>query len=167
MNYNQNNFAFIDSQNLHFGILEQGWKIDYRKFRNYLRNKYDITKVFMFMGYLPSEQALYTFLRQSGFTLIFKHVSKLLDGSVKGNCDGEMILQAMIEYPNYHQALLITGDGDFVCLIKYLQKQNKLLQVIAPTLENCSKFIREVAGKKLLFFNDLQSKLSYKDKKTL
>lgn len=167
MTNNHGNFAFIDSQNLHFGILERGWKIDYRIFRNYLRNKYNITKAFMFMGFLPSEQALYTFLKQAGFSLIFKDVSQSPDGSVKANCDGEMILQAMIEYPNYNQAVLITGDGDFVCLMKYLEKQKKLLQVIAPTLENCSKLIREVIGKKLSFVADLQSKLSYKNKKTL
>ncbi len=33
------NFAFIDSQNLYLSIKNQGWKIDFAKFRIYLREK--------------------------------------------------------------------------------------------------------------------------------
>jgi len=35
-----NNYAFIDSQNLNLGIQKLGWKLDYRKFRVYLAEKY-------------------------------------------------------------------------------------------------------------------------------
>ena len=39
-----NNYAFIDSQNLNLGIQKLGWKLDYRKFRVYLKEKYNIQK---------------------------------------------------------------------------------------------------------------------------
>ena len=35
-----NNYAFIDSQNLNLGIQKLGWKLDYRKFRVYLAEKF-------------------------------------------------------------------------------------------------------------------------------
>jgi len=44
MNLKQNNYAFIDSQNLNLGIQKLGWKLDYRKFRIYLAEKYGIKK---------------------------------------------------------------------------------------------------------------------------
>jgi uncharacterized LabA/DUF88 family protein len=47
-------------------------------------------------------------------------------GKVKGNVDAELVLHAMIEYPNYDKALIVTGDGDFFCLVEYLIKQDKL-----------------------------------------
>jgi len=53
---------------------------------------------------------------------------------VKGNVDAELVLHTMIEYPNYKKAVIISGDGDFYCLIEYLVKQNKLLKIIVPNI---------------------------------
>jgi len=50
----------------------------------------------------------------------------------KGNVDAELVLHTMIQYPNYDKAVIVSGDGDFYCLIEYLEKKNKLLKVIAP-----------------------------------
>jgi hypothetical protein len=40
----ENNYAFIDSQNLNLGIRELGWILDFKKFRVYLRDKYNVSK---------------------------------------------------------------------------------------------------------------------------
>ena len=42
-----NNYAFIDSQNLNLGIQKLGWKLDYKKFRVYPKEKYNIQKAYM------------------------------------------------------------------------------------------------------------------------
>ncbi len=47
------NFAFIDSNNLYQGTRELGWNLDYQKFRNYLKTKYDAEKAYLFIGYIP------------------------------------------------------------------------------------------------------------------
>jgi len=52
------NYAFIDSQNLNLSIQAQGWRLDYRKFRRYLDDKYHIDKAFLFLGYLPENESL-------------------------------------------------------------------------------------------------------------
>jgi len=74
MKKKSNNYAFIDGQNLYLAIQELGWKLDYKKFRIYLREKYAIEKAYMFMGFLPANQELYNFLQTVGFVLIFKPV---------------------------------------------------------------------------------------------
>ena len=51
-----NNFAFIDSQNLNLGIRSQGWKLDFARFRIYLKDKYKVTKAFLFIGYIPTNK---------------------------------------------------------------------------------------------------------------
>lgn len=48
------NYAFIDSQNLNLGVRSQGWRIDYKRFRLYLKNKYNIKQAFMFIGMVNS-----------------------------------------------------------------------------------------------------------------
>ena len=156
------NYAFIDGHNLHIGIRNLGWKIDYRKFRIYLKEHYSIGKAYMFMGYKPAEQKLYKFLKETGYILIFKPIMELQDGTVKGNCDAELVLQAMIEFQHYERTLIISGDGDFYCLIKYLQEKSKLLKVLAPSTKNCSSLIRKIVQGNLALVSDLQKKIQYR-----
>jgi len=140
---NNKNYAFIDAQNLHMAIDEMGWKLDYRRFSIYLKEHYGIKKAYMFMGFKPSEQQMYNFLQDAGFTLIFKPILELKSGEVKGNCDAELVLQAMIDFRKYNKAVIVSGDGDFHCLIKYLQEQKKLLTVLVPSQKNCSRLIKK------------------------
>ena len=44
----------------------------------------------------------------------------------------------MIELPNYEKALIVSGDGDFYCLLEYLSGKNKLSKVIVPNLRYSS-----------------------------
>ncbi|MBI1923607.1 NYN domain-containing protein [Candidatus Poribacteria bacterium] len=132
MKQSANHDAFIDSQNLNLGVLGLGWKLDFRKFRIYLEEKYKVTKAYLFLGYLPEEQGLYNALQSYGYVLVFKPVLRKRSGGVKGNVDAELVLQAMIDYPHYDKAVIVTGDGDFACLVKYLHQQHKLHRLIVP-----------------------------------
>ncbi len=128
-------YAFIDSQNLNLGVNSQGWTLDWRKFRQYLRNKYNVTQAYLFIGYKPGNEGLYSALQDKGYIVILKPTLILPDGKVKGNVDAELVLYSMIEFPNYDQAILVSGDGDFHCLAEYLVKENKLLRIIVPNLK--------------------------------
>ena len=159
----RNNYAFIDGQNLYLAINELGWHLDYKRFRTFLKDKYGVSKVYMFMGFLPTNTELYSFLQTIGFVLIFKPILQLKDGSVKGNCDAELVLQAMIDYPDYDQAVIVTGDGDFYCLVKHLDQNRKLAVVLAPSPKNCSSLLARAASReKIRFVSELQQKLEYK-----
>jgi len=154
MQKNQNNYAFIDSQNLNLSVRNQGWVLDFRKFRKYLDDKYGVTKAFLFIGYVPQNQDLYTNLQKSGFILIFKPTLVLPNKKVKGNVDAELVLHAMVEYDNYDKALIVTGDGDFYCLVDYLIKQNKLLKLMIPDREKFSSLFRKLVPHNV-FMNNL------------
>ena len=156
-----NNYAFIDSQNLNLSIRDQGWRVDFKRFRKYLEDKYRIKKAFIFIGYIPTNQSLYTSLQEYGYILIFKPTLSLPGGKVKGNIDAELVLHAMIEYANYDKAAIVTGDGDFHCLIEYLKKQGKLERLIIPNRYKFSSLLRKFA-KDMVFMSDLRVKLEYK-----
>lgn len=136
------NYAFIDSQNLNLGVRSQGWKLDWRKFRQYLRNKYHVTQAYVFIGHVTGNESLYTALQKAGYILIFKPTLEIISRShnnprkkevkIKGNVDAELVLHTMIEWNNYDQAIIVSGDGDFHCLIEYLEKKEKLHRVMAP-----------------------------------
>jgi uncharacterized LabA/DUF88 family protein len=158
---NNNNYAFIDSQNLNLAIRGQGWILDFARFRIYLRDKYSIQQAFLFIGYVPENQSLYINLQKDGYIIIFKPTLQLPDGNVKGNIDAELVLHTMIEYPNFDKALVVTGDGDFYCLVDYLQKQDKLLYLMIPDMKKYSSLFRKLRPS-IVYMNSLRDKLEYR-----
>ena len=131
----ESNYAFIDSQNLNLGVRSQGWILNFARFRQLLKDKYQVGKAYLFIGFVPGNQMLYAELQKSGYICIFKPTLEIRENNkviVKGNVDAELVLHAMIEYANYDKAVIVSGDGDFYCLIEYLVKQNKLRKIIVP-----------------------------------
>lgn len=158
-----NNYAFIDSQNLNLGIRNAGWRLDFARFHIYLKDKYHITKTFLFIGYVAGNESLYTFIQQAGYIVIFKPTIPAFDRNhelkPKGNVDAELVLHAMIQYPNYDKAVIISGDGDFHCLIEYLEEQKKLLHVLIPNHKKYSALLRRFIPF-IEYLDGLEQKLS-------
>ena len=160
----ENNYAFIDSQNLNLAIREQGWVLDFKRFRVYLKDKYSITKAFLFIGYVAGNEALYTSLQKMGYIVVFKPTLEYKKEGIiliKGNVDAELVLHTMIEYPNYDKAIIVSGDGDFHCLIEYLEKNEKLLRVMIPNAREYSALLRKFR-KYFVYMNSLEKKLGKK-----
>ena len=156
----QRNYAFIDGQNLHMSVKNQGWILDYRRLRRYLADKYNVGKAFLFIGHIPTNADLYKTLQEYGYILIFKPILEVR-GKVKGNVDAELVLQAMIEYANYDKAVIISGDGDFHCLIKYLRIKGKLLKLMVPDDSRYSCLLRKFAPD-IVGINRLRDKVGCK-----
>lgn len=157
-----NNFAFIDSQNVYLSIRSQGWDIDWKRFRVYLKEHYKVEKAFLFVGYIEGNNKLYTKLQEAGFICIWKPVLTYKDGTVKGNVDAELVLHTMIQLPNFDQAVIVTGDGDFYCLIQYLLEKQKLRTVLVPNQEKYSGLLKSFAKKNIAFMNNLKNKIGLK-----
>jgi len=56
------------------GILSQGWKLDFKRFRVYLKEKYHVEKAFLFLGYIKTNKKLYQYLERLGDILVFKDI---------------------------------------------------------------------------------------------
>ena len=157
-----NNFAFIDGQNLNLGVQSMGWKLNYHRFRKYLLEKYSVNTAYYFIGYVPGNQPLYSELQKAGYVLVFKPTIPDGDGNVKGNIDADLVLQAMLDFPNYDQAIIVSSDGDFYSLVKHLYQSNKLRFVMSPYVDTCSTLLKKEAKERIVFMDNLQEKLEYK-----
>ena len=73
----------------------------------------------------------------------------------------KLYLDAMLEYANYDKAMIVSGDGDFHCLIEHLHRENKLLKIVIPNRHDFSSLLRKFAPQ-MLFMNGLKNKLEYK-----
>ena len=85
------------------------------------------------------------------------------DGNIqtKGNVDAELVLHTMIHYSNYDKAIIVSGDGDFHCLIEYLVEKGKLANVIIPNPNKYSALLRKFR-KHFVYLYMLQRKLGKK-----
>lgn len=136
-----------------------GWKMDWRRFREYLRQVHKVEKAFMFIGYMPDNEKLYDQMHELGYLIVLKptlemYAKPAADNPVpkvegekepeekkhptKGNVDAELVLYAVKEMPNYDKAIIVSGDGDFHGLVEYLDQQGKLLHLLAPNWQYSS-----------------------------
>lgn len=85
------------------------------------------------------------------------------DGHTKGNIDADLVLQAMMDYDNYDKAIIVSSDGDFYSLAKYLYEHKKLRLVMSPYARTCSVLLKKSAKEKIVFIDNLRRKLEYKN----
>lgn len=154
------NAAFIDGNNLYKAKEDTGWKLDTKKFRRYLEERYGVAKAYYCIGSLESNKGLYGRLESEGYEMVYKETF-MVNGEVKGNIDAELVLKAMTQYRVYKEAIVVTSDGDFSCLVKYLIEKNKLRSVIASKKEKCSHLLEKASGTYICYLNDLRNKLEY------
>lgn len=178
-----NNYAFIDNQNLNLGVQKLGWKMDWRKFRQHLADRYGITKAYMFIGHMPEHEDMYLQMHDLGFLVVLKptfdmtrlHVEQPTEQDpnekpvekkpIKGNVDAELVLWAVKEMKNYEKAVIISGDGDFYSLVEYLIEQKKLLKLLTP-----NKYYSNLFNKYETYIDRLDGErgnLSYRTKRRI
>ncbi len=168
-----------------------GWKLDWRKFRQYLLKQHNVTQAYLFIGYMAENESLYEHMHELGYLVVLKptlevksqpaaqpqvqtgpataapHTAKEPEDKeksvVKGNVDAELVLYAMKELPNYSQAIIVSGDGDFVSLIEYLAEQRKLANILTPNWQYSSLF--KPYEDKIIRLDQLRRQLSYISRK--
>ncbi len=168
-------YAFIDSQNLNLGTskdiyknrkrIYKGWKLDFKKFRRYLSDKFRVRKAFLFIGYIKQNTPLYRRLKSYGYELVYKPTIKDNEGKPKGNIDAELVLYAAaIEYENYDKAIIVSGDGDFYCLHEFLVKNKKLLAIIIPNRKSESSLLKKFQNYKVFIIREKEKLMLEKAK---
>jgi len=167
MNKN-NNYAFIDGQNLHLGTTSVGWKVDLIKFREYLKKKFNVSEAYYFLGVVDSlENDLYVRLQKAGFILVFrKHNTEIL-GKKKGNVDVDLVFEVMKKLYKKEidgSVVLVTGDGDYIKMIDFLIEENKFEKILLPNFKKSSSLYKKLRNQFFvdLSYKDVRKKIEYK-----
>lgn len=189
-----------------------GWKIDYRKLLDYLKDKYKISRALYFGGveihkfdfdYLKNytvpikdiENYLSEMIKEHGdkmndavLLLLSRHLQRVRfylklekfgyelylkpvklyeqdDGTTKrkANCDVDMAFHLMKEKDNFDKAIILSGDGDFLPVLKYLRNQGKEIIVLSRG-PRTAKEIRQFAGNNFRDFEYLKYRLTMEEK---
>ncbi len=106
----------------------------------------------------------YLKLADFGYDLHLKPV-KLYDqedGTTKrkANCDVDMAFYLMKEKDNFDRAVILSGDGDFLPVLKYLKSQGKEIIILARG-PRTAKEIKQFAGSNFRDFTKLESRIRF------
>lgn len=104
----------------------------------------------------------YQKLESFGYILMLKPVKTYNDADGnpmrKANCDVDMTLLMAVEKDAFDRAVVLSGDGDFLPVLKYLREHGKEVLVLARG-PRTAKEIKRFAGDKFLDFEYLRELL--------
>lgn len=110
----------------------------------------------------------YLKLQEFGYKLYLKPVKLYFqtDGRTerKANCDVEMAFYLMKEKDSFDKVIIMSGDGDFLPLLKYLRKLKKEVIVLARG-PRTAREIRQFAGSNFKDFEYLRERIKIEEKK--
>lgn len=156
-------FAYIDGANLHKGVASLEWKLDYRKFRSWIRQKFSVADAYLFIGLMPKNATLYSSLQSAGYQLVFKEVVYDGAGNAKGNCDADLVLHATRDYfeGGTMSAVLVSSDGDYASLVRFWQEKGVQCTIISPApVKKCSILLKKT-GAPIVYLDEVRRKLRY------
>lgn len=133
---NENNIAFIDAQNLHLWTNSENWKIDFKRFRIYLKDKFNINEAYFFLWFLDeNQQKFYTNVQKAWYILVFREHTSHMKWKKKWNVDVDIVFEIMRKLKDekdFDKIVLITWDGDYIKLVNYLIEKNYLKKILFP-----------------------------------
>lgn len=165
------NIAFIDGQNLQLGTTKAkpAWKIDLSRFRVYLSEKYNAETAYYFLGAVDDRyEKLYENIQRAGFILVFREHHSSMIAKKKGNVDTDIVFHVMekiAERENFDKVILVSGDGDYIKMVRYLIDKNKLEKVLAPNSRSISSLYKKLIDNSFYTFLDsdaTKNKIQYK-----
>ena len=141
----EKNITYIDGANLHSSVKVNYTNFDYARFRIFLKEKLSVDTAYIFLGMVQGNQALYKYLNESGYVIVFKETITNKQKEIKGNCGADIVLNMVRDfYENkYDNAILVSSDGDFSSTVEFLKNKNKFKLLISP-YQNCSFLLRKL-----------------------
>jgi uncharacterized LabA/DUF88 family protein len=132
-----------------------------------LKEKYNVSKAYLFIGLIPKHKDLYTFLQEAGFTLIFKEIIYDGQGNVKGNCDADLVLAAVRDFyeNNFKKMVLVSCDGDYASLVKFLSENRKFSTILSPNNKDKLSILLKRINAPIAYLDNQRSILEAKKEK--
>lgn len=128
--------VFIDAANIELSAKDLGFKVDYKKLLEWLKEEAKIEYIGFYTVRFDTKEhdKFLTFLKRTGYKLITKPLKLIKDRKQgghlrKANFDVEIAVDAMKLINDFETCIIFSGDSDFHYLIKELKKRGKMVAV--------------------------------------
>lgn len=186
----KSNIAFVDGQNMFFGTTKChecakrlsvklgrdielkdiklsdctcgiAWEVNLAKFRIYLKENYNVSEAYYFLGNLQDKnEEIYQDIQKAGFILVFKEHNNKSKSLKKGNVDADLVFEVMknmVDNHEFNQVVLISGDGDYKKLVRYLILKGKFRKILFPNKEFASSLYNEFGGEVFDYLENIKT----------
>jgi len=161
---------FIDAANIIYSCKDLGWHIKYKRLKDYFETRARLIKIYFYTARHDDFEGLnklLAVLAKLGIQVKSRQLKiyKQRDGTqdVKGNVDGELIVDMMRFRKRYDTAILMSGDSDFVHIVDYLRELGKKI-IIISSRGHVSKDLIDVADL-FLYLDDFKQYWSFEEVK--
>jgi len=154
---------FIDGSNLYACAKALNFDINYQKLLKEFSLRGRLIRSFYYTALLEDQEysplrPLIDWLEYNGFTMVTKPAKKYIDASgnekIRGNMDIELSIDAMEIAQYVEHIVLFSGDGDFLPLVKALQRKGVRVSVVS-TIQSQQPMIADELRRQTDNFIDL------------
>ena len=157
--------AFIDASNVYYSQNKLKWRIDFRKFLDYLNEETDLQEIYYYTARdlsFRKQTKFISFLEKIGYRVRSKNIkfiknknnSESQNGFYKGNLDVELTIDILETKDKYDTIILVSGDSDFEPLLRLMKKKYKKRCLVMATKHSIS--IELIRCAKYINFNKLK-----------
>lgn len=124
---------FVDVSNMYWSVRRLGGSLN---FRNLRESAVQGRKLIRALAYAvtsgePEEEKFFSALAKSGFEVKLKQLQVFSGGKKKADWDVGLAMDMVRLAPMIDVAVLVSGDGDYVPVIEYLQNSGRIVEVMA------------------------------------
>lgn len=131
----------IDGSNAHFACKGLNKRIDWKKFRDFYRSKYNVLRFMYYTATYTDEEGfnqlkpLIDYLSFNGFSCVLKSTKSYTNAAgetrIKGNMDIELVTDMLSLVDRVENVIIFSGDNDFRYAVEAVQKKGVYVQVIS------------------------------------
>jgi len=157
---------FIDNSNIFQGFRKYDIKADYEKLKNVITNNRELHGIFLYEGVVypmsPEKKKWYEALsKKSGYVIKASFDKIVSGGAIEKKVDIKIAIDIIsLAYENaYDTAVLVSGDGDFVPVVKMVKELDKHLEVWAFRYSLANILREELGQENIYYIDDILSKI--------
>jgi uncharacterized LabA/DUF88 family protein len=139
---------FVDVQNMFYGAREKGARLDFEALLDAASSGRQLVRAVAYLVEAPEtdQRAFIHLLQMKAYEVKRKPLRIRPDRTMKGNWDLEMALDALGTAEHLDVVVLVTGDGDFVPLVRSLKLRGLRVEVYGFTRSSAPD-LREAADR--------------------
>ena len=157
---------FIDNSNIFQGFRKYNIKADYEKLKNIIAKDRKLQDIFLYEGVVypmsPEKKKWYEDLSEhSGYVIKASFDKIALNDAIEKKIDIQIAIDMVsLAYENvYDTAVLVSGDGDFVPVVKKVRDLGKNLEVWAFRYSLANALREELEPENIYYLDDILSKI--------
>lgn len=157
---------FIDNSNIFQGFRKYNIKVDYEKLKNVITKNRKLHEIILYEGVVypmsPEKKKWYKDLYNNSGYIIKTSFDKIAqEGRIEKKVDIKIAIDMIsLAYENaYDTAVLVSGDGDFIPVVKKLKEMNKFVEIWGFKYSTANALMEEVELENVNYLDDVLNRI--------